>query len=305
MRRPLLLAVALAVSHAAPFRSLAADTAPSKTVLFFTKSSGWEHDMISRKKGAPSPAEKRMATLATNNGRTLECSKDGRLFTPENLKRYGAIVFFTSAGLCARGTDGEPPMSPDGKRALLDYVAGGGGFVGIHSASDTFHTANESQKGPDRFVNHGDKADPYVRMLGGEFIRHGARQKARLGVADTTFPGLGKAAAGITLNEEWYSLKDFVPDIHVLLFQETTGMKGIDYARPPYPSTWIRRHGQGRVFYTALGHREDVWANPFFEALLTGGIGFALGDVKADTTPNLEKVCPGWAQNPAMKAPAK
>ena len=194
-------------------------------------------------------------------------------------------------------------MSPAGKQALLDYVAGGGGFIGSHSASDTFHTANEDKKGPERYANHGKDADPYVRMLGAEFIRHGKQQTAKMRCVDPKFPGMEKATDGFEMMEEWYSLKDFGDDLHVLLVQETGTMEGSDYQRPPYPATWVRRHGQGRVFYTSMGHRDDVWANPTFQEILTGGIRFALGAATADVTPNIQQVTPEALKNPPYVEP--
>ena len=81
-------------------------------------------------------------------------------------------------------------------------------------------------------------------------------------------------------------------------------MKGIEYQRPAYPSTWARMHGKGRVFYTSMGHREDVWTSPIFQDILTGGIAWALGDAKADVTANLSQVAPKWAENPPFPPPA-
>jgi hypothetical protein len=96
----------------------------------------------------------------------------------------------------------------------------------------------------------------------------------------------------VAITEEWYSLKDFAPDLHVLLVQDTTGMTGPEYARPNYPSTWIRRHGQGRVFYTNLGHRDDMWQSARYQALLLGAIRWTTGQVEADLTPNLSTAAP-------------
>ncbi len=63
---------------------------------------------------------------------------------------------------------------------------------------------------------------------------------------------------------------------------------------PPYPGTWARMHGQGRVFYTSMGHREDVWTNEeYFQPIVLGGLAWALGRVDADVTPNISKVTPG------------
>ena len=70
------------------------------------------------------------------------------------------------------------------------------------------------------------------------------------------------------------------------------------FERPPYPATWARMHGKGRVFYTSMGHREDVWTNPIFQNILAGGISWALGETKANVAPNVEKVTPGSAVIP-------
>ena len=140
-------------------------------------------------------------------------------------------------------------------------------------------------------------------MIGAEFIKHGAQQKAPMRVADPKFPGLNNAGASFELHEEWYSLKDFAKNLHVILVQETGGMTGNEYKRPPFPATWARMHGKGRVFYTSMGHREDVWTNPLFQEILFGGISWAVGNVNADVTPNLEKVAPGAAELPPVPAP--
>ena len=158
--------------------SLTLQAAPSHRLLFFTKSSGFEHEVISWKKGQPSFAEKIFTELGTKHSWAFVFSKDGSKFSPEYLAGFDTVVFYTSGDLTTPGTDGQPAMTPAGKQALLDYVKGGKGFIGLHSASDSFHTANESKKGPDRYLNHGKDADPYVCMLGGEFIIHGAQQGA-------------------------------------------------------------------------------------------------------------------------------
>ena len=187
-----------------------------------------------------------------------------------------------------------------GKSALLEAIRNGKGFIGTHSATDTFHT-NETGEGKNRsgrYYNYGNKADPYIRMLGGEFIKHGPQQSARMRVADPRFPGLKAAGAGFDMHEEWYSLKDFSSDLHVILVNETEGMKGDEYQRAAFPATWARRHGRGRVFYTSMGHREDVWTSPVFQQILFGGIAWAVGNVKADVSPNLKQATPGHAELP-------
>lgn len=278
---------------------------PRRKILFFTKSSGFEHSVISWKKGQPPHAEKVLSELGQKHNWEWTFSKDGSLFSKDYLNQFDAVFFYTTGDLTSKGTDGNPPMTPEGKQALFDYVRSGKGFLGSHSATDTFHTDNESKKGPERYVNHGDKADDYVKFIGGEFIKHGAQQDAKNTVVDPQFPGFEKAGAEFTLKEEWYSIKDFTPDIHVITVIDSPAMKGIEYQRPPFPSTWARKEGAGRVWYTALGHREDVWTNPLFQDILVGGIKWAVGDAKADVTPNLKTAAPGAMTNPPYPEPKK
>jgi type 1 glutamine amidotransferase len=282
--------------------ALTASAAPRK-ILFFTKSSGFEHSVISWKNGQPSFAEKVLLDLGRKNGWEFTFSKDGSKFSPEYLAQFDAVFFYTTGDLCSEGTDKQPPMSAAGKQALFDYVRSGKGFIGTHAAEDTFHTANEAKKGPDRYLNHGEQADPYVRFIGGEFIIHGAQQVATNLVTDPSFPGFEKVGASYAYNEEWYSLKDFAPDIHVLSVIDAPHMKGPMYQRPPYPTTWARKEGNGRVWYTAMGHREDIWTNPVFQDILVGGIKWALGDIPADVTPNLKTTAPGASTNPLYVKP--
>ena len=148
-------------------------SAAQKKILFFTKSSGYEHSVISWKNGQPGFAEKVLVTLGERNGWCFVFSKDGSKFSKDYLAQFDAVFFYTTGDLLSPGTDQQPPMTAAGKQALFDFVRAGHGFIGTHAASDTFHTDNDAQKGPERYANHGEKADPFVRLLGGEFIKHG------------------------------------------------------------------------------------------------------------------------------------
>jgi hypothetical protein len=81
-----------------------------------------------------------------------------------------------------------------------------------------------------------------------------------------------------------------------------TGNNKDAYDRPKYPSTWAHMYGKGRVFYTSMGHRDDVWANPVFQQVLLGGMNWALGNVDADVTPNIEQAAPEASMLPAPPA---
>jgi type 1 glutamine amidotransferase len=178
-------------------------------------------------------------------------------------------------------------MSKEGKRLLLEAIRNGKGFVGFHCASDTFHSPGDQAA-----AQAVGERDPYIEMVGGEFIVHGKQQTATMTVVDSKFPGAAALGGSFAKHEEWYSLKNFADDLHVLLVNETKGMSDKCYDRPPFPATWIRNYGKGRVFYTSMGHREDIWTSPEFQSLVIGGIKWAVGDAPADTTPNIEIVTP-------------
>jgi hypothetical protein len=267
---------------------------PKRKLLFFTKSSGYEHSAIKRKSPDElSHAERVVSDLGAKHNFEVTCTKDGRIFTSEKLPEFDAFMFYTTGDLTKLGGDRNPPMSSEGKQAFLEMIKNGKGFVGTHSASDTFHSPGNDNLGPARFVQDGNKVDPYIAMLGGEFIIHGAQQKATMKVADKNFPGMQAAGDGFKMLEEWYALKDHAKNLHVLLIQEP-GLQGEMYDRPAFPATWAREHHKGRVFYTSMGHREEVWLNPIFQSILVGGLSWAFGDVKADVTPNLEQVTPQY-----------
>ena len=288
-------ATSIAAAFAIVFPAYAGD-APKK-ILFFSKSSGFEHPMIQEKNGAPSKAQVILEEIGKQHNYEFTFTKDGTVFTPENIKKYDAFFFYTTGDLTEAGTDKHPPMSPEGKAAFLEAIYRGKGFIGTHSATDTFHSPGGKEHGPARWLLDGDNADPYVKMIGAEFIIHGNQQPAHQIVIDKNFPGMAAVPDDFGPNEEWYSLKDFPADTHVLLVQDTSNMKktgndGPAYDRPNYPSTWARLYGKGHVFYTSMGHRDDVWSSPVFQSVLIGGIDWAVGNVKADVKPNINTAAP-------------
>ena len=299
-RRQFLLTSAIAGAGLALPRGAFADG--KKSVLVFTKSSGFEHTVVKKTDAGPSIVDQAVTSIGAQHGFDVTSSKDGRIFDSKDFrKKYAAVLFFTTGDLTKTGTDGNPPLSAQGKQALLDAVHGGLGFVGVHAASDTFHTEPDTEDHTNRYIAHGDHSDPYLRMLGGEFITHGSTprlQTADLIVKDAKFPGLEGVNSPVSFTEEWYSLKDFAPDLHVILALDTQGMKGAAYQRAPYPVTWARMHGKGRVFFTALGDRPENWSIPFFVNHLAGGIGWSIGNAKVSVDKNLAQATPGYAEIP-------
>jgi hypothetical protein len=140
----------------------AARAAKSKSVLLFTKSSGFEHAVIKVTDGKPSIVENALRDMAAKYGFDLTASKDGRIFDSKEFHDYAAVVFFTTGVLTEAGTDKNPPMSAQGKQAFLDAVHNGLGFVGIHAAADTFHTQPDPPDLSNRYIAHGEQSDPYI-----------------------------------------------------------------------------------------------------------------------------------------------
>ena len=112
-----------------------------------------------------------------------------------------------------------------------------------------------------------------------------------MAVVSPEFPGMEGLGDSFTIHDEWYAQFKFPKDLHVILMQETADMKGKMYQRPPYPATWARMHGKGRVFYTSMGH-DRIWSQPTFKQVLLGGVDWALRKSGKDVKPNVEEVAP-------------
>jgi uncharacterized protein len=270
-RRDMLLTTGAALLglSAFPARWVAADDKKKPKILYFTKSAGFVHSVVDRKGEPLAFSEKALTELGGKNGFEVVCSQDAAIFNGD-LDQFDLFAFYTT---------GEP-ISEAQKKKFLDAVAAGKPFVGIHSATDTFHSKNDKE------------IDPYIAMIGGEFLTHGEQQEAMMKVVSPHFPGVHGLGEGFRMKDEWYVNKNIAKDMHVVLLQETNGMKGDMYHRPAFPATWAKMSGKGRVFYTSMGHREDVWENKKFQDVLLGGISWALGNAQADIKPNLAEVAP-------------
>lgn len=194
--------------------------------------------------------------------------------SPENLKNYDAVIF--------ANTTGDLPL-PD-PQGFLDWIKAGHGFVGMHSASDTFHGFR-----------------PYIDMIGGEFQSHGAQVGVDAINEDKTCPACKHLGDTWGVFDEIYLFKNFTRDnVHALLsLDKEPNKKTPGY----YPVSWIKKYGQGRVFYTSLGHREDVWdddpnmkgrKNPpevskAYQQHILAGIKWAVGLETMDATPQKQQ----------------
>ncbi len=255
----------------------AAGPTPQK-LLFFSRSALFEHSVIHREGDELSFAEKAFVDLARRIGCEVECTKDGQIFDGD-LDQYVAVVSYTCGKpadlMKPESRDGSLPISEQGWKRLDAAVRGGKPFVAIHPGIWLLPEA-----------------------VGADCLGHGRQQEARIHVVSPKFPGTKELGKSFSLLEEWFSLVRFAQDLHVVLVQDCEGMNKDApadrrcYDRPPFPATWARMHGNGRVFYTSLGHREDVWASAIFEHILLGGLSWAMGRVQTDITPNIDQVAP-------------
>jgi len=218
-------------------------------VLVVTHTTGFRHDSISA-------AESALRAIGTESGlfETEFCrtADDVRArLTPAGLAPIDAVFFANTTGNL-----GIPDIA-----AFLGWIAGGKAFLGAHSASDTYHDS------PD-----------YLSMLGAEFTTHGAIVEAELRVNDASNPAVAHLAPRVRMTDEWYRFRPHGGGLTVLLSFDRTPPDGVGTAgaAEDLPIAWQKTHGSGRVFYTALGHRSEVWDDPRFRTHLREAIRWAL-----------------------------
>lgn len=249
----------------------------AKKVLYFTKSSGFEHSVVARQGDRMAHSERIMAEICAGRQVELTITKDGSYLTPDRLREFDTIVFYTTGNLLEPGTDKHPAMSQEALDALFAYVKDGGGFMAIHAGTDTLRS---------------EPASEYTKMVGGTFRTHGAQEVATVKVVDPNFPAMKGLPVEFAFQEEWYLHQqiNLGKDMRVLMLLDCPNMKQDMYKElPPQPMTWCSNYGDGRVFVTGIGHREDVWEAPWFKGMLDKAFDWTFGDVDGDASPNFEK----------------
>ena len=175
-----------------------------------------------------------------------------RHVTSEGLRAFDAVLFANTTGHL-----GIPDMG-----AFLSWIQAGHAFLGVHSASDTYH-------GEPR----------YLDMLGNEFETHGEQAEVDIVVDDATHPATAGLPPRFRIRDEIYRFRsNNRPSVGMLLSLDRVPEDGLPGAGEPgdLPIAWRKTYGNGRVFYTALGHREDVWQDPRFRQHLRGALQWAL-----------------------------
>ena len=214
-----------------------------------TLSKGFRHDSVK-------PSEQILTEMGKKSGAfQVTVTQDVGAFTRANLKNYQAVMFYTT---------GELPFTEEEKAALVDFLKSGHGFVGVHSATDTLYDW-----------------PVYLQIVGAYFEGHPWHQMVTVDVVDPKSPLVGFLGKSFEINDEIYQLRDFQAGTSQVLLKldtESVNMhaRGVTQRSYGWPLAWTRGFGEGRVFYTALGHEEATWKDPRFQEMLTKAIKWAM-----------------------------
>lgn len=215
-------------------------------ILVFTKTTGYRHASIQDGIVA-------LRALATEHGIVASFTEDANAFTAENLAKYRAVVFLSTSGT----------LFNDGQRAAFEqYIRAGGGYVGIHSASDTEYSWSW-----------------YGSLVGAYFHKHPAIQQATLTVEDAAYAATWQLPQHWLRTDEWYNFRsnprnDSRSRVHVLISLDESSYQGGTMGAD-HPIAWEHEFDGGRAWYTGMGHTPESYHDPVFLRHLWSGVVYA------------------------------
>ncbi|SDS48843.1 cytochrome c/hypothetical protein [Mucilaginibacter mallensis] len=218
-------------------------------ILVFSKTKGFHHASIAVGNIA-------IQKLGAENNFDVDTTTDASKFTTDNLKQYAAIVFLSTTGLSTQ------LFTEDEKAALKQYIEHGGGYVGVHAATDCCYDWQW-----------------YGNLSGAYFKGHPSQQEAVLDVVDSTNIATSFLPRHWKRKDEWYSFKWMAPDLHVLIKidESSYDQQKSELKMGDHPMAWYHTYDGGRAFYTELGHTDESYADPLYLKHLLGGIEYAIG----------------------------
>lgn len=273
-RRCLLILLTAAVL--APTSFCRADEPKKKAkVLFLTQSKGFTHGVVRRKQGELAPAEVAMTQLGQQTGLfEVHCSQDAAAdFTKDNLKNYDVVMFYTT---------GELPISKEARDYFLnDWLKQEGrGFIGFHSATDTYRSNPKDEKKNEEYRWYWD-------MVGGTFNGHpwGAGNTVTISVHDPKFPAMKPFGQEFQIKDEIYQYRNWQPKkVRVLM---SLNMEKCNPKRPYHvPVAWCKNWGDGKIFVNNLGHNDGTWTDKRFLKSTEMAVRWVRGLEKGDATVN-------------------
>jgi len=229
----------------------AAAHAQQPRILVFSKTAGFRHSSIPNGKAA-------IIKLGQQNGFAVDTTEDATAFTQKNLARYAAVVFLSTTG---------DVLDAAQQDVFERYIQAGGGYVGIHSATDTEYDWPW-----------------YGRLAGAYFNGHPNNPNVKKGTyhtIDSTHISTKGFPATFDREDEFYNFKSIDPTIHTLVeIDETSYTGGTNGAH--HPMSWYHDFDGGRAWYTNMGHTEASYTEPLFLNHILGGIKYAIGAGKVD-----------------------
>jgi len=212
-------------------------------VLVFSKTAGYHHMSIDA-------GIKAIQELGVKYHFAVDTTTDSTKFVLANLKKYSAIVFLSTTG---------DVLNEEQQIAFQRYIQAGGGFLGVHAATDT------------------EYGWPwYGKLVGAYFKSHPKQQDATLNVVDRDFIATKHLPQTWKRWDEWYNYKWIGNDLHVLIKIDEKSYTGGENG-DNHPMAWYHNFDGGRAFYTELGHTDESYADPLYLNHLLGGIKYAMG----------------------------
>ena len=222
------------------------DAQAQPRILVFSKTAGYRHSSIETGIAA-------VRKLGAENGFAVDATEDASVFNDRNLKRYRAVMFLSTTG---------DVLDAPQQDALERYIQAGGGWVGVHSATDTEYDWPWYGQLAGAYFN-GHPGNPNVR-------------RATFRVRDSTHISTQGLPARWEREDEFYNFRNIQPDLHVLVdIDESTYEGGTNGAN--HPMSWYHTFDGGRAWYTNMGHTEATYSEAPFLKHLLGGIRWAMG----------------------------
>ena len=213
---------------------------PLKILVFF-ETKGYYHSSIPVAVAA-------IQKLGKANNMQIDTTSESATFLQPNLDTYHAIVFMSTTG---------DVFNDQEQAAFKKYINNGGGFVGIHAATDT------------------EYGWPwYNQLVGGYFKSHPNQQEAVINVLDGKHASTKHLPAQWKRFDEWYNFKDMQPGLHILINIDEKSYEGGEMGAS-HPMAWYHKFDGGKAFYTELGHTNESYEDPLFLIHILGGIQYA------------------------------
>jgi uncharacterized protein len=215
-----------------------------KKILVFSKTAGYRHT------ASIQAGKKYIMELGQKNKFGVDTTESADAFTAGNLKQYAAVIF-----LCTTGN----VLDEQQQQVFKQFIQGGGGYLGLHSASDTEYDW------------------PWFGELTGAYFKsHPRQQEAVFNVVDTTHIATAHLPKVWKRFDELYNFKWIGTDLHILITIDESSYTGGGNGEY-HPMAWYHDFDGGRGFYTALGHDNKSWEDPLYLQHVLGGIKYAMG----------------------------